>query len=354
MNQPTTILHTGFSMPELEKEIITKHIEIKEYARKTGRDRGQIGQPPWKGEILEVHTGSINTKYEEIATMVKGRVQAESTEREIKALKETTDEKLIVLNKNKLKAENSLFNFENDYKHNGGSLENLARTEVKPTAKTFGMALIVIGVAEWLFTASGIEGIGDNYLFALGISAGITVALYYLAQYIGKHLKEFGKGRDKTIITAIACIVAIAIFFALAILRSKVIKDQDEIAISPFFLVLFNVLFFGVTVWFFYRDAITPEAKKEQEELLKYKKQWEALKAQLLEMENQIKALKEERTEKLNLLMLKPGYVKYLIQRIEHWRKEAIDGFIEANISARPDQKVPECILNYKKNKKNG
>lgn len=345
--------YTAFSDEELERQLISKHAEICKSAEKLGRETGRNNQPPLLGGILSVHIGTIVSPYNEMRSRVNGRLQPETAEIEMKGLRNHANEKIEVLTKTKHKVKTELFNYDNDLKHKGITLEDLSKIVLSPNAKKGYLAFAIIGLSEWFFTATGLEGIGHNFLIALIIAGGITVALFFLAQYVGKHLKEFGKGTAKGVVTIGACLLAVGVFIGLAILRVQFIKEQEDISISPLFLVLFNVLFFCVTVWFFYNKSQTPEAEKKQEQLSQYKEKWEGLNAKLAEIDTEIETIKENLAQQINLLHHKPVYTKNLNERIEHWRAESIAGFIASNIASRPDQGVPDCFINATNSKKN-
>lgn len=351
--KPPIIHYTAFSDEEFEGQLSSKHAEIYKSAETLGRESGRNNQPPLKAGILSVHIGKIEALYNEIQSRINGRLQPKTAEIEMQGLANRADEKIKTLGKTKLKNETELFNFENDLRHNGIAIEDLSKIILSPNAKKGYLAFAIIGLSEWFFTATGLEGIGHNFLIALIIAGGITVALFFLAQYVGKHLKEFGKGKAKTIVTIGACLLAVSVFIGLAVLRVKFINEQEDISISPLFLVLFNVLFFCVTLWFFYNKSQTPEAEKKQEQLSHYKEKWEGLNAKLAEIDTEIETIKEDLAQRSNLLLHKPGYAKNLNERIEHWRAESIAGFIASNIASRPDQGVPDCFINATNSKKN-
>lgn len=351
MNTP--IIHfSGISDEELEAQLTQKHEEIKKQAETLGYQLAPKRQPALKGDTLGVYIGTIESPYKELKARVLSRLNPSATEVEKKALQASTDEKIKTFEKNKQKIENDLFNYETLLQRKGISTDEIAKINSSKLFEKTPIGLYIIGISETFFTATGLQGIGHNFLISLVISLGITTALFYLAQYIGKHLKEFGKGSAKTFITAGACLLAISIFIGLALLRTRYLEEQEDTSISPFFLVSVNVLFFGVILWLSYRTTVAPETKKKEEEMLQYKNKWEELKNTLSEIDKDIKTTKEDGTQRQNLLSNKPGYANFLCERIDRMCEESINIFISSNIASRSDG-VPDCFIAYSNSKQN-
>lgn len=346
--------YTGMADAELESQLSAQHENIKKLADEKGHEAGRKKQPELRGGSLSVFVGLIVSQYAEMKSRIMGRLQPDKTKAEMKALQKTTDEKIKVLVKDKEKANTDLFNYETELYRKGISLDELAKAKSKaPDKKAIGLYLI--GIAETFFTATGIQaGIGHSFITALIISTGISIALYFAASYIGKHIKEFGftANSKSSMVTIGASLVALGIFISLALWRSQYLKEQEDASISPFFLVLVNVLFFGVVVWFFHRTSKTSEQIKREEDLLQQKKQWEEFTAKVQEIDNKIKDMKEDLAKRLTLLSHKPDYAKYLCERIDHMCEESIKIFISSNIASRSDG-VPDCFVAYSNKKQN-
>lgn len=332
-----------YSDAELEDVLEAEHREILEQARLKGIHFARMLKPSAKGDTLVFYTSEFSAKYDRMIALVRQKIQAENASIDAQILTDTGDEKARTLQEKQQQVQTEQYNFELELQQNGFSLDDIALLQQK---KNFFVILVAIGICELAFNAGAFQILGDSLLFSIIISLGVTGALFYLAKHLAQFLKEnTAESRKKSLVIAGTVITALSVFYLLAKLRSEYLSEQSHSHISPFLLVFVNVLFFVVTLWYYHRHAITKQDKEQYEKLLKYKERLDDLKKQDEELQQQIDRVKQVTSSELRTLLHKPGYAKWLCQKIARWKTEAIETFKASNLSHRSDRKAPDCFL---------
>jgi len=127
----------------------------------------------------------------------------------------------------------------------------------------------------------------------------------------------------------------------MAVLRSKSLENESHFQINPIWLVFVNLVFYVVTIWYIYRNTFSTS----QKENLREKEHYDNLKKQVKELEDEIKAIKDELNEKLNYLFHKPEYAKGLIKAIRQWENEDIEEFKSNNLAIAPTKRPLTVIF---------
>lgn len=339
MKTPPFTHYTGMSDPALEAVLEAAHKEILDMAEEKAIHYAKQNRPYPAGDSEEIYIGDINAKCEEMKARVGQQLLPESAATEAKMLKEESTRKVKVIQQKGQETETNKHNLELDLKKKGISLDQIKGLKIE---KTFDILIMVINCAEVALNTGGLQLIGNNWLMSLVISIGITGALFVLAKQVGKHLKEdTGDARMKKIIAIGASLLALGVFYLIATLRAEHLQTEHY-KIHPIFLVLLNLLFYAVTVWHYHRTTKSPSEEKEQEYLRQTKEKLENYDKQISESEEQEKSILDETAQKLNLLMHKPTYAKWLTERISMWNKEAIEKFKSVNLAYRSDRKSPD------------
>ena len=334
--------HEPFSDPELEKILEERH--KKHYARAcvNGKHFARQNRPHLKGDNLSSYIGDTEAGYHEMKALVLQKHEPDSCNAKGKILIDQAESKTKEIEEKKQFNETQLHNLELEMNHEGESLH-----EIKHSApqKKFEFLLALIGAVETFFNATALPLLGDSYLVSLFMSVGITAGLYLLARQLGTYLKESIHENKKKILATIGIsVLAMGVFYFLATLRAEHLKDQAHFNMSPICYVFLNMLFYVVTVWYYYKNAIPAHEKKQHERLSKLKNQSDALTQEIEELIEKQKAIKDELVQKLNILMQIPKYVGRLMDRIDRWRNESIEAFKSHNLAQRPDRKTPDCF----------
>lgn len=339
---------TGMVNHEAETIIATTHKEGLKLAEELGLHYSKDNRPELKGDSLEIYTSPFTSRYRGMEVYVKQTLQPESAGEEIKIVQAETDREKSELNEKVNDAEAKKHNLEHDLNKKGISTDTL--NHLKPKMQ-INLWIILINITEAILNIGGLQLIGNNWLFSLIISSGITSALFMLAKYLAKFLKEntVASKIKKAILIGASCL-ALSVFYLLASLRAEHLKEQ-HFQIHPIFLVMMNVVCFSVIVWHFYNNTKSMAEEKELEYLLKTKEKLENLDKQIAEYKEQIKFLLEETSQKITLLKHKPEYAESLIERIGIWEQEAIEHFKSVNHIHRKDRKTPDCFKDNKSQK---
>lgn len=338
--------------PELESSLEKQHRAILEEAKLKGGHYAKTNQPHLKGDALIHYVSDISAKYDEMSVMVRQRIQAENTAIDSQLMTDATDEKVKKLQEKRHGIQNEQHNLELEIAQKGinlDAIEPLRPLQNRKFLPLFG----IIGISEIAFNATALQVTGDNLLFGLIISVGITLAMVLLAQFLGQHLKKStAPNGQKALITAGATALALAVIYFLAKLRSQYMQEESQMEVSIIFLAAVNILFFAVTTWAFYKNATSEEEKqlyeekkKVYDEKMKDKNKLESLKKQNTDLEKEIEQIKQDTAGQLKIIFHKPGYQKVSIQRLAKWKIEAIETFKAANLAHRSDRQAPDCFM---------
>ena len=343
---PSTTHYSGFSDLQLESELRGQHCKILEEARIKAVHLARTNRPHLYGDNVSSYIGDLQSAYEGMVAHIWQKLQPEISHTEARMLSDETEQKVNELRQKKQDAETELYNTELVMSRNGDSLEEMAK--VKPKQKDNGLIPIGIAVAETALNIYAFQLMGDNLIISLLISAGVSGALFLLAKHCAKHLKEnSGQGKRNTLIAIGATIIALGVFFIIAKLRAEHLKEDGGMSIHPGILVFLNVLFYAITVWFFFRNTPTPEESVRHEKLHRLKEKTEGLKNMIKELSEEEKTIREDTSKKLKLHLHKPGYAKWLCERVHKWSAETTQAFISLNLMHRQDRSVPDCFESF-------
>lgn len=348
---PNFTYYSGCSDPKLEAELEALHRKLLEDAKTKAVHFGRQNRPALKGDHIIHYTGDSDAGYQAMVARIWQQLQPEMAEPEAKMLTGQAERKQNELRQKKQDTETELLNLELDMKQRGESIDDITR--LKPKRDTGDLIPVGIAVAEFALNVFSFQLLGDNMLVSVIISAGVSAALFFLAKHLAKFLKEEGtESRKKAMVAAGATALALGVFYLIAYLRSVHLQEDSGITIHPALLVLLNALFFAVTVWYYYRNTQSPEEGREYERKSRLKETIEGLKKQIKECEAEEKKIKQETDDALTLLLHKPGYAKWLCERVNKWSAETTEVFKSVNLMHRPDRSVPDCFANTAEEKK--
>lgn len=330
----------------LENYLEAEHQKLLEKARIKGKHFARQNRPELKGDSLESYTSDSVAGHNRLIAHVNQKLQAESSKAEAQMLIALADEKAKERTEKRKTIQAETQNFELEKSENGESMHQIRSVQ---KSKNFNVIIAFIGLTEIAINVGALQLLGGNWLTALIMSIGITGALFLLAKQLAKYLKESSHdGMKKKLVSIGATLLALGVFYMLATLRAERLKDVAHYNIHPIWLVFLNLVFYIVTVWYIYKNTVPASEKEEHEKNLREKEHYENLKQQDRELEAEIKAIKDELNQKLNMLLYKPEYAKHLTERIRRWSAEAVEAFKSSNLTHRHDRKTPDCFLSNK------
>lgn len=347
---PNFTHYSGCSDPKLEAELESNHLKLQEEAKTKAIHLAKQNRPALTGEHITHYTGDAEAAYKAMVTQIWQQLQPEIAPAESEMTAKESDRKIRELQEKKRGLETELMNEELAMKQNGISLEEINNFRPKPVERS--LIPICIAAGEFALNIFSFQLLGDSMLISIVISAGVSAALFLLAKNCAKHLKEGNvRSRKNILITAAASVLALGVFWIIAFLRSEHLKEVSEVNMHPLWLVLLNVLFYVITLWYFYRNSSSPEENNKYENLLRLKEKLSGFKNQITQLEEDEKKMKQETSDTLNLLMHKPGYAKWLSEKVYKWSDETVEVFKSQNLMHRPDRKIPECFSSDKRMK---
>ena len=337
----------GIYDTELENYLEAEHQKLLEKARIKGKHFAKQNRPEPRGDSLDSYVGDLVAGHERLIAHANQKLQHESSKAEAQMLIASAEEKTKERTDKRKVIQAEMQNFELEKSESGESMHQMKSVE---PVKGFSIILLIIGLTEVAINVGALQLLGGNWLSALVMSVGITGALFLLAKQLAKYLKESSHdGMKKKLVTIGATLLALGVFYMLASLRAEQLKDKAHYDLHPIWLVFLNLVFYVVTVWYIYKNTIPSSEKDEHDKNLREKEHYENLKQQDAELDTEIKAIKDELSQKLNMLLYKPEYAKRLIERIRRWSAECVEVFKSTNLTHRHDRRTPDCFL-YNRN----
>lgn len=321
---------------EREHEKIKKEIVIKaiHYAKQN--------RPHLSGDSLPSYLGEFTSQYEKMISSVMHRLIPDFAIEQSKTVNEDAQDKIRKQEEKRDNARAELENLQLNIEQEGIPLEALNNFQPKKS-NDWVPHIIVIG--ETVFNTGALQLLNDIWIYSLIISISISLAIFGLARQLAKFLKEnTADSRKKRLITIGATAMALLVFYFLAVLRAKQMEENDSFRVHPIFLIGINILFFAITCWHFFRNAQSPEEKKNYERLKQLKEKKDSLEQEISKAESEIDSIKADTKQKLQELLKKPIECKWLIELVQRWKQEAIEIFKSTNLSYRRDRQTPDCF----------
>lgn len=334
--------HRGGLQSDLEAAVEREHEKLKKEITIKAIHYAKQNRPGLQETSLQAYIGEFTARYEKIISQAISRLQPELAMEQAKALNEEAAEKIKIQEGKKEEAQIALDNLDLSLEQDGISLETLNNLSPK---KSNDLIPYVIVAGEIIFNVGALQLLGDTWLSSLVISSAISLSLFLLAKQYAKYLKENSHdSQKKKRATLGVTLIALGVFFLLAILRSKQLEETDSFQLHPIFLIIVNILFFVITAWHFFKKSHTATEKKEYEKLKQLKEKREELQKAVKDAESEIERIKSETKGNLQELLERPVQCKWLIELIQRYKQEAIETFKSQNLLYRKDRSVPQCF----------
>lgn len=336
----TTISPNCYSDPTLEGELKDERQQINQEVQIHGANYGSQNRPALTGESILPYVSEYLVMYAQMITKVKQRVQPQNASMDARMVTVAAEEKVKKLAETKVKVETQLSNFKLNVQKSG---INLNEIPLLPSSKKNNKLLILIGIAETLLNIGVFQLIGENFLLSVIFSAGISAALMLLVRQLAQLLKETTRiSKLKAILFGLGVLLLLVTFYFLAQMRSEAMAEQGHVSVPPIAFVLLNIICIIPPFVQIYNSTV-PKAEKQQiEKLLKLKDQRDEMQQQVDSLGREIEQIKQDTAKEVNRILHRPEYAKALTEQIFGWQVEVVEKFKAANISNRPDRKIPE------------
>lgn len=335
-----------YSNPQLEFSLEQKHNEIISEVTLQSEHFAKQRRPALFGDTLDYYISPYTSQYDQMTALVRQTVQAENVAIDAQMASDAADEKTKEQAEKRDQAQSRWISVETEMKKKGIDLEEIKSLQPGKQDYRLLIAAVIIGLGEVFFGMYSFQIMGGSLVSSFFVALSLAIAQFMIAKYFAESLRDESVGqKKKALLWAFVLVITCAISFLMAKLRSAHLSEESGTQVSPFLLLCINLLFFAAAAWHFYRNTQTAAEKKRYRELLKYKNLWEGAKAEEEAAKENISRITQERDQKIQILMHKPAYQKWLIERIYKWREEAIGTFQSVNLAQRADRQTPDCFL---------
>ncbi|MFA6922888.1 MAG: hypothetical protein WC223_01420 [Bacteroidales bacterium] len=322
---------------ELEKFIKRKDAELKNLARKLGKNYAERKLPALVGDKLIHYIGEFKSGYEQLISYTYKKLQPLS---QIPGI--NTDRKN--LEEEEKTAKEQVKKLEELNSNDKTVLEGKECENVSKDVKTIYTMSALPCIAETFFNALAFQFLGENKLFSIVISFFLTLFIVYFAHVTGTHVKNNEAENKKSIVfLSIVFVGMTALFYVLAMLRSLMFKKLGT-DIGAFAFIIVNLFLFAVTAFISYKYSPTKEEKQKFNEYKKLEDKIKARENEIKQTEQRIKNLNAELVERGKMVVEIKSYADHTIEEIKKLYNEAVEIFKGANLMFRTDRKVPDCF----------
>jgi hypothetical protein len=335
-NTKTLSIATGHHDPEIQEIIRKADLEITEHASESAKHFAQTNRPHPFDDNLVHYTGGIKTRCEKLGTEIAIRLQAKG---------HIPQGKLDIDNHKEHDAnyEKEITAKEHQNRNDRFELGKFNSKDFFTVLFWVGILTAIILLGEIFFNTGAFQVTGENMLFALVISIGISITVALSTHIVPFLYKSAKNAFQRRMVVLISLLIMTILFTALAILRSTYFSIHN-VTINPFYFVIINLVFFIVSCLISY--FILPPWEKIKVIAHRFR-----LHNIISKREKEIEKLKEERTKlkvaitektKDRLIIIHyAGYIGNIIRKIY---SHAVEVFKITNMSFRSDQKTPKCF----------
>lgn len=326
----------------IEQAIHKKDAELKELADKNAKHFAKRNLPLPTGDKLSHYTEEIKYGYEGLVAFVYQQLQPSVRFPESKIDADFIQAKIKQLEEEIQQEKNQ--NNQDEYEY-GDTLKNFDSKNVSSRMKTAVILTIPIGIGEIVFNTKAFEVTGENLLFALLLSIGISSAIFVFAHLFPMIYKETKDKTKRNLILFGSPLLATLVFIALAVFRSQLL-EKHEVTIQPVWFVIINLFLFTVTAFLSYRFMPSKEELKEHQMLFKRHQVMEHRKQKIEQCKTEIESMKYAFIEKTKQWVRITYCAEYCVERIKKMYSETIGLFKSTNLSYRTDKQIPDCFHN--------
>jgi len=336
MKEHSIVLSSLHNQPQVETFLRKKDAELKLLAQKNARHFAERNLPALTGDSYLPLIADVKGGYERLSSETLQQLQPETHFPEGK------------LDISHAKEKEAALKWEIDQREEKNEKDAVLLDNFDPKAgqvwikRTFWV-IILIMLGEVLFNTMAFQVIGENLLFALLLSLGMTVAIFLFGHCAALLYKMARNRLQKIGIVVAALFISSCVFYGLALLRTEYLAS-NEVHVNPFLFVMINLFFFIVTGLVSFLFLPSWDEMKNHLRMMKLyrplqerKQEIERLKAEKENLKNHLHEMTKARVRSLH-------YAQYVNDSISKMYREAIGIFMRVNITYRSDHKIPECF----------
>jgi hypothetical protein len=201
-----------------------------------------------------------------------------------------------------------------------------------------------IAVGETAFNAVAFQVMGENLLFAVLLSFGVTVTVLWLAHATPMLHTKAQTAWGKRLALGGTFLLATAAFTALAVLRARYLAAHD-VQVEPVFFVAINLLLFTAAVLLAFFAVPSADEFKRHAALSKLRRAVETRRREIEQMPQAKRALVDTLAERTKQRQAFVEQARRYRQRICKMYAEAVAVFARTNRVHRRGGPTPACFL---------
>ena len=206
-----------------------------------------------------------------------------------------------------------------------------------------GVATLILSTGDMFYNTMSFLMTGDNTFFALVLAGVFSFAVFLFSHVATFFYKSRKTAIQRRMVLIGTFLLVTALFYGLGIYRSMYLENHD-VHVSPFTFVIFNLFLFIVSALLSF--FILPTWKEIGENMSRMK-----LLAEIAKCTKDVENLKKNKEEIKKILYEKSqgrirniDYAKRTVNRVNKHYHEMVSHYINANINARKDGKIPKCF----------
>lgn len=336
MKNTSLVVAPSQKNPEIEKLILSTDKLLKEQAQQNAQHFAKRNLPSPEDTSLEHYTDDIKSGYESLQTLVLQKLQPDAHYPEAS------------IDGDHLRDRDKFFDTEikkreDLNKNDEYTLGINSPSSIKGRLNIAIGITLLLTIGETVFNAMSFSIFGENLLYSLILSAGISVAVLCMAHF-ASFLFKGSKSRLQRWIIALSTLTLVSgLFIVLAVLRSKYLA-YHEVQVAPIYFFMFNLFFFIVAALM--SLIILPSWNEIKENLhrIKIEKNIIKRKGEIEFFKNEKMKLKNSINENTKKRVRDSYYSEYQTIHINKLYREAIGQFKRCNLSYRDDKCVPVCF----------
>jgi hypothetical protein len=331
-----TIISDRINNPEMEEMIQKRDIELKETARKNATHFAKRKLPALSGDSLSNYTGEIRAGYEKLSTDALNHLQPDALFPEAKM--EVNHYKDIDKNLEAGITENEALNRNDEYE-----LGDFNQSTILSRIRLAVISTSIITFGEILFNTKAFQVTGENLLFAMILSVGVSFAVLIFSHITPMLFKSVKKNWQRYMVILGSLFIVTGMFIGLAMLRSTYLESHD-VHINPFYFVIINLFFFIVSALLSFFVLPSWTEIKENGHKLKMLSAIKKRNKEILLLRAEKEKIKETILERNMLRIRIAHYANYTTERIRKMYFESLEVFKITNLTYRTDKGVPDCF----------
>jgi hypothetical protein len=327
--------------PELEKIVSDRHDELMTLARKNARHYASKNLPSPEETIIDPYVGDLRNGYYHLSSQIAKHLQPGSHFPAARM-------ELVHLQDKDKKLTDEIRKKQNQNQSDKYEIENFDPKSLQSRRNFAIWFVVIIAITEIAYNTKAFQILGENMLFALVISIGISASVFLFSHLIPTWIKG-AKTKLMRCLIAIGSLLAVTgLFIALAMFRSQYLEAHGE-HVSPWYFVMINLFLFVVATLLSYKVLPTWKEFKDNSHRIRIFKDIEKRKAEIEKLNKDREDLKAELLERAKSRMQLANYAHYSTGEIRSMYRSCLGVFQSTNLLHRSDKRVPKCFTDEAK-----